>query len=419
MRQLTAFEHGWLEVGEGRDLSPFEAESLAATESALPPGCLQWGHKRVKFTQFCGVVQVDGLQVEVLPKLTPYQTEHQQRATLLTMLSCAGDLEGLDGHTAGLATSQTTLLDLFISHFARQLERQLRQGLLRDYRDIDDTLDQVRGRIDLVRQQRENLFKPQRLACRYSELITDIPVNRLLHSALLLVIHLSTSPLLAQQLRALRMRFGQVGTLAQHERGPHADQLNRMQQRYSPLVALAHLFLDGQFLDARSGRQQAFSLLFDMNRLFERYTASRLKPLARRQGLKLKEQGPRRYLGHEENGRGRLQMRPDISLRDVRGRPVVILDTKWKRIDGPDPLAALSAADLYQLSAYANAYSCDTVGLLYPEQTHLPAGECHVLTLAGSQAARITLQAIPLDGQRLNKSDLAALLGRNHAGRLA
>lgn len=410
MRQLTAFEHGWLEVGEGRELSPLEAEALAAAESAFPPGCLQWGHRRVKFTQFCGVVQVDGLQVEVLPKLTPYQTESQQRDTLLTMLSCAGDLEGVDTLGAGLATSRTTLLDLFIRHFARLLERQLQQGLLRDYRDIDDTLDQVRGRIDLVRQQRENLFKPQRLACRYSELVADIPVNRLLYSALLLVTRLSTSPLLVQQLHALRMRFGQVGTLVPHDRGPGADQLNRMQQRYAPLVALAHLFLDGQFLDARSGRQQAFSLLFDMNRLFERYTASRLRPLARRKGLRLVEQGPRRHLGHEENGKGRLLMRPDISLLDANRRPVAILDTKWKRIYGPDPLAALSAADLYQLTAYATAYGCDAVVLLYPEQMYLPAGESHVLTLDGPQSARLMLQAVPIDGQALIASHLKPLI---------
>ncbi len=416
MRQLTGYEHGWLEVGEGHDLASHEAEALAAAKDVLPPGCLQWGHRRVKFTQFCGVVQVDGLQVEVLPKLTPYQTEAQQRDTLLAMLDCAGDLEGVERLGAGLATSRTTLLDLFIRHFAHLLERQLQQGLLRDYRDIDDTLDQVRGRIDLVRQQRENLFKPQRLACRYSELVADIPVNRLLHSALRLVISLATSPMLARQLHALRMRFGEVGTLAPHERGPTAEQLNRMQSRYAPLVALANLFLDGQFLDARSGRQQAFSLLFDMNRLFERYTASRLRPLARRHGLKLMVQGPRRHLGHEESGRGRLLMRPDISLLDESRRPLVILDAKWKRIDELGPMAKLSATDLYQMAAYASAYNCGSVVLLYPEQAHLRIGQHEKMTVE-STGATLTLAAIPLDGTASGIEQLAPGVLPHHHGR--
>ncbi|MDP4557510.1 hypothetical protein Q9247_07430 [Halomonas meridiana] len=402
MRRLTAFEHGWLVVGQRGDLSHQEAEALASAEGVLPAGCLQWGHRRVKFTQFCGVLQVDGLQVEVLPKLTPYQTEIQQRDTLLTMLACAGDLEGIDTLDAGLATNRTTLLDLFIRHFAQLLERQLQQGLLRDYRDIDDTLSQVRGRIDLMRQQRENLFKPQRLACRYSELVADIPVNRLLHSALQLVISLATSPLLAQQLHSLRIRFGEVGTLAPHECGPMVEQLNRMQSRYAPLVSLAHLFLDGQFLDARSGHQQVFSLLFDMNRLFERYTANRLGPLARQQGLRLVEQRPRRHLASDKNGKGRVLMRPDITLLDKHHRPVVILDTKWKRLINQDPLSSLSAADLYQVNAYASAYGCTTVGLLYPEQTFLPAGKAYSLQLAGSVRSNVLLQSVAVDGKPMD-----------------
>ncbi len=58
--------------------------------------------------------------------------------------------------------------------------------------------------------------------------------------------------MLAQLLQSLRMRFGTVGLLATHERAPTAHELNRMQQRYAPLVVLAQLFINGQYLDARS-----------------------------------------------------------------------------------------------------------------------------------------------------------------------
>jgi len=411
LRYLTAFEHGWLEIGEAADLWPAEADALSAVEQQLPAGCLQWRRRAVKFTQFCGVVRIDGLQIEVLPKLYPHQTEVQQRSTLLNMLARAGDLEGMETISTDLATSRTTLLDLFIRHFAQLLELQLQQGMLRDYRDIEDDLDQVRGRIDVVRQQRENLFKPQRIACRFSELVADIPVNRVLHSALLLISSLATSPPLQQRLRSLRARFAGVATLARHESGPKASELNRMQRRYASAVDLAHLFLDGQFLAPRSGRRRAFSLLFDMNQLFERYTASLLRPMARRQGLRLVEQGPRRYLGYDETGRGRLLMQPDIALLDPDGLPVVILDTKWKRIDAQEPMAGLSPADIYQMSSYANAYRCRNVGLLYPEQSRLQSGEHHHLQLDGQFQAVLSLQAVPLESQQM---DLALALTSQH-----
>lgn len=397
MRQLKAFEHGWLEIGENRHLQPLEAESLAAMEHQLPPGCLEWRRQEVKFTQFCGVVKINGLQIEILPKLFPHQTEIQQRGTLLNMLARAGDLEGMEAISAGLATSQTTLLDLFIRHFAQRLERQLQQGMLRDYCDIEDNLGQVRGRIDVARQQRENLFKPQRIACRFSELVADIPVNRLLHSALQLVGILASNPMLQHRLRSLRKRFDGVATLAPHEPAPEVKDLNRMQRRYADVVDLAHLFLSGQFLDPRSGQQRAFSLLFNMNQLFERYTASVLRPIASQRGLRLVEQGPRRYFGHDEAGRGRVLMRPDIAVLDADGLPVAILDTKWKRLEGEDPLSSLSSADLYQMASYASAYRCRTAALLFPEQLGLTMAQTNRISLDTTFPALLAVQAIPIE----------------------
>lgn len=403
MKQVSAFEHGWLSIGTEGELSATEADALAAAESSLPKNCLEWGRNRVKFRQFCGVVQVQQLiQIEILPKVFPHQTPEQQRTTLIEMLDTAGDIEGLSAQQAGLAASSHRLLDVFIRHFLKLLELQLQQGLLRDYRDVDDTLDQVRGRIDLIRQQRENLFKPQRLACRFNELVVDIPVNRLLHTTLLRVASLASSPILRQKIQSMRMRFGGIGVLHKGEHLPCATDLNRMQRRYASLVELARLFIDGQYLDVRAGQKQVYSLLFDMNQLFERFVATKLRPTVRQMGLRLIEQGPRKYLGEDSTGKGRLLMRPDISLLNTLNQPVAILDTKWKLLNSDNPLASLSSADLYQLSTYASAYRCDRVMLLYPEQDGF-RGE-YRMTLNLERPVILTVVAVPLYGKSFSFS---------------
>lgn len=395
MKLISAVEHGWLTIGKEGDLSTSEANALASAERALPGNCLEWGRNRVKFRQFCGVVQIDqALQIEILPKVFAHQTPEQQRTTLIEMLDTAGDIKGLSTQQAGLGTSNHRLLDVFIRHFLKLLEAQLQQGLLRDYQDVEDTLDQVRGRIDLIRQQRENLFKPQRLACRFNELVADIPVNRILNTALLCLTDLASSPGLRQHIQSLRMRFGGIGTIQKGDHLPRADDLNRMQRRYADAVELARLFIEGQYLDARAGQQQVYSLLFDMNQLFEHFVAVKLRPTARKIGLRLMEQGPRRYLGEDDAGKGRLLMRPDISLLNAQNRLVAIMDTKWKLLDVGSPLASLSSADLYQLSAYASAYHCEQVMLLYPEQTGLTGN--HQLTLNLNKPIRLTVASVPL-----------------------
>lgn len=399
MKVISAVEHGWLSIGQHGDLTTAEADALAATEGALPNGCLEWRRNRVKFRQFCGVVQIQQLlQIEVLPKVFPHQTPEQQRTTLIEMLDTAGDVEGLLTQQASLDTRSHRLLDVFIRHFLKLLEAQLQQGLLRDYQDVEDNLNQVRGRIDLIRQQRENLFKPQRIACRFNELVVDTPVNRLLHSALLCMMSLATSPVLRQRINSMRMRFSGVGVIHKGEQLPRAEDLNRMQRRYAKVVELARLLIQGHYLDARAGQQSVYSLLFDMNQLFEHFVATKLRPFARRSGLRLMEQGPRRYLGSESTGQQRLQMRPDITLLDNMKSPVSILDAKWKLLESNNPLASLAPADMYQLSTYASAYRCEHVVLLYPEQAGFQ-GE-HRMTLNLEKPITLTVLAVPLSATR-------------------
>lgn len=411
MRQLLAYEHQWIPVGDDGSLSRQEADHLAAAEPSLPGGCLEWGRQRVKFKQFCGVVRLTGLQLEVLPKLFPYQTPAHQRETLLTLLARGGEIEALRLQSAMLDYGETTLLDTFIRHFARLLERELRQGMLQDYQEVEDNLGQVRGRIDLVRQQRENLSRPQRLACRFNELSPNIAVNRLLRTALDLLHALAHNPLLRQYIGSLRMRFAHVPHLARHEWAPRGDELNRLQRRYAPVVDLAHQFLAGQFLDVRTGQTPIFSLLFDMNRLFERYAASLLQPEVRRSGMRLVEQGPRQYLVGDSYGSERLLMRPDIALMGTSGNLVTIIDTKWKTLGYVDPMAALSTADLYQVSTYASAYGCKSVTLLYPEQQALSSHDVAEATIRLKQPFRLSVRAIPIGGERRQKGWAQGFVG--------
>ena len=325
------------------------------------------------------------------------------------MLRRAGELEGLEMDAAGLASSEATLLDIFIRHFAQLLERQLHQGMLRDYRETADNLDQVRGRIDLVRQQRENPFQPQRLACRFDELTPDILVNRLLHSAVVAAHALATSPRLKQRLGALRQRFVEIGRLDPRQTRPRSSDLGRLQRRYASVVDWANAFLDRLYPDVRSGPNRVCSLLFDMNRLFERYAARLIRPSAQALGLRLIEQGPKRYLARDESERGHLLMQPDITLTDGQDAPRAIFDAKWKLLSGNSSKTGISPADLYQMSSYASAFRCPLVTLLYPEQSGLPVDRPQRFRLDTGPSSLLHIQALPLE-DRIESDYLARML---------
>jgi 5-methylcytosine-specific restriction enzyme subunit McrC len=129
---------------------------------------------------------------------------------------------------------------------------------------------------------------------------------------------------------------------------------------------------------ALSGDQQGFSLLFPMEKLFEAYIARWLRKYLP-QHLHLTSQASSEYLCWHDSRRI-FQLRPDLLLRDRNGDAVMVLDTKWKRLEAGNRAGnyGLSQGDFYQMLAYGQTYlkGRGRLVLIYPSwagfDSHLP-----------------------------------------------
>jgi 5-methylcytosine-specific restriction enzyme subunit McrC len=139
---------------------------------------------------------------------------------------------------------------------------------------------------------------------------------------------------------------------------------------YADALAWARLILDEESPLTGTGGHRAPSLLFPMEAVFEAFVAQHLaRQLAR--PLLLKTQARSRHLvRHREQNWFRLQ--PDLLIRDS-GRDALVLDTKWKLLDGLKANGTdkygLSPGDFYQLQAYGQNYldGQGDVILIYPK----------------------------------------------------
>ena len=130
--------------------------------------------------------------------------------------------------------------------------------------------------------------------------------------------------------------------------------------------------LGERFQTTSAGSSNGFSLLFEMNTLFEEYVARSLSRALADTDLRVVSQGGRLYCLESEDRRGLFQTRPDILVK--RGDEVVqIIDTKWKRISTriDDPKQGVSQADVYQMMAYGRLYKCKHLTLMYPHHYDL------------------------------------------------
>jgi 5-methylcytosine-specific restriction enzyme subunit McrC len=329
------------------------------------------GLRAVRFRQFVGLVAIDKRQVEILPKLessTGDEPTSVMRHNLLRMLLTAHDTEV---HSPGQASSTSTAahwLDVFVAMFCRTLSEQTARGLTKEYREEQDDLYTVRGQILLDQQVTRNVVHRERIACEYDELDENNDLNQVFKLALVKMHALTMTSSTQKNLRELLVDFDRVSLRAVAGSWWGKVRLTRLNSRFRAALDLAILFLDGLSPDVTGGSTKSVSLIFDMNELFERYIGRLMRRQLNKRGLNVRLQDARHYLARWSSSTSDVFMlKPDIVVCNGQAT-LCIADTKWKRLAEQERKMGIAQADLYQMLAYAERYSCSRVLLLYPFQ---------------------------------------------------
>jgi 5-methylcytosine-specific restriction endonuclease McrBC regulatory subunit McrC len=122
----------------------------------------------------------------------------------------------------------------------------------------------------------------------------------------------------------------------------------------SVLETLARLLLATNYQTTHAGDRAGISLLFDMNLLFEKYVAALTRQAYLSSGYKLQTQGPQRCLVRDQNDQSLFHTKPDMHLHC--GEDIVVLDTKWKRLDQAQANLGITQTDIYQMHGYEQIY---------------------------------------------------------------
>lgn len=399
MESLTLIEHESLPIvlkrsrGQ-RALTLEHASALQKMEILLPPKTFTWGHNLIKFASYCEVITLGNLTLEVLPKIYGHETEPGAcRKALIKMLVIARKLKAQKGGTANIALQKYSLLDVFILHFCDQLHAELMQGMIRNYIERKENIAVLRGRLLVEQQFKHNLVHKERLFCQYDELCADNPHNQVIKYVLRLLLKISTGIAARKRLSELLMRFDAIRDVEVDLLMIDGLTFNRSSCRYEPIFNQCRWFIQGLHPDVLAGHDSCITLLFDMNRLFESYVANLFRKLAWIKEMRLREQGPQKYMVWRNDLNKQLfLMKPDMVFLDSEANILAIADAKWKMLDDREKKLGISQSDLYQMSGYAARYRINRLALVYPKQKWLQHS-CD-LQLQGTTAK---LRVIPID----------------------
>ena len=416
MSHLAVSEWGRVSVldqpGEGGFSRPQANALIAAARTHKLGGDEGTGilidhYRHLTARQMVGVIAAPGCSLEILPKIDPLEGEDSEirgavRRRLVRMLDVALGLNIGDGAAASMARQEEGLLDILIRLFADKLLAEAQRGLPRGYLSEEEDLPVLRGRLNVVRQFTAHAVRPDRLACRFDALSSDIALMQVMKACVIALRRHARGGATVRKLDELRFLMADISDVSVSALPWSAVRIDRTNRRWESLYGLARLFLkrDWQATHHALEARQGITLLFPMNDLFEAYMAALAKKALRPAGLTVETQGGRLFCLVEEGegGRNCFQTKPDMIVRRLSNpRSVVaIVDTKWKRLATAieDRKHGVSQADVYQMMSYGRLYDCPELVLLYPHHAGLGAGSLSKPYAVNNSADRLQLRTV-------------------------
>jgi 5-methylcytosine-specific restriction enzyme subunit McrC len=375
---ITVREHARLTVG------PVSAGSLDV--ASVPASAFEWlcaesvrhrgsaplvqigGRRWLRLDNYVGVLETPcGTRIEILPKHTHgLTTVVAARRVLVRMLREALDLPVRESAPSALETFDAPVSEWIIQCFLQELNALARRGLRFDYRLVEEEARFLRGRLLVARQVRQPPPRRHLFQVEHHVYDPNRPENRLIAAALAKASWATRDPgnwRLAHELGHQLADIQPSHDVAGDFRRWSSD---RLMQHYRAIRTWCELILDDRNPLSSLGQWTGLSLLFPMEKVFERYVERTLRR-SLPHSARLRTQAAGQSLCRHD-GRSVFQLRPDF-LIEYQGSTWVV-DAKWKLLDASDAANhyGLSQADFYQMFAYAHRYrsGAGELALVYP-----------------------------------------------------
>jgi len=310
----------------------------------------------LKLDNYVGVIETPcGTRIEILPKHTRAPADMATaRAVLVRMLRRCLDLPVRDVGPAAVQAFDAPISEWIIGQFLRELDALVRRGLRFDYHPVQEEVRFLRGRLQVVHQLRQPAGRAHCFQVEHHVFDADRAENLLLCTALDKVANLTHDAghwRLAHELAHLLAGVPRSRDIAGDFRRWSDD---RLMSRYRAIRSWCELILGDRTPMSALGTWVGRSLLFPMERVYERFVEACLRARLPANAT-LRTQASGQWLCRT-SVRPLFRLRPDFVIEHAGERYVV--DAKWKLLDAADVEHNhnLSQADFYQLFAYGQRY---------------------------------------------------------------
>lgn len=356
---INVFEHERIRTDRGEQRltsGQLEALQLFYGENGVPYYSLI--HHGVRFNEYVGVIQVGSTVIEVLPKADKSNETERWRNVLISMLHAVGIFDIHAPSSSDLRMRSNSILDLYFELFIKEVEYLLYRGLIKKYRKTQGNRTSLKGNIQFAKHISQNLVHQERFYVKHTTYDKQHDIHAIMYKALKLLSYINTNVRLNSRIGSLLLDFPELYDIKVTESVFDKIVFDRKTEPYRNAIEISKLILLNYHPDVTRGKNNVLALMFDMNVLWEQFVYVSLRKYKSNSTI-IASQNTKNFWKPQSGYHSK--MKPDIVLNKGT-KDCVVLDTKWKNINGYNP----SSDDLRQMFVYMKYYGAKKVGLVYP-----------------------------------------------------
>ncbi|MCC0636338.1 MULTISPECIES: McrC family protein [unclassified Clostridioides] len=362
----------WIKVGNGEnELTETEYEKLLKyldnNNDVLKSNIIDIRYKKLRFINYVGVIYFENVILEILPKLSLSNDIVKDREMLLQMLSTCNKIPIIINENIKSSLKNYNLMNFFVMYFIESMQMQIKRGIYFEYINKIDNSNVVKGKILISKYAREKNISPMKIKCEYDEYSENNFLNQVLKKACISILCRVNDNLIQNKIKKILSYFYNVDLVYINREELLDYKFYKNNDRFKDCYSLAKLILLNLSMDNSENNQDAFSILFEINILYEEYIGNLIKNIWNNEFRETYIQDKSKFLlKNEQTGKKTFNLRPDIVLYDSKYESEIIIDTKWKAIE-VDSNIFYRSSDIYQMYAYITSYeNAKRCILLYP-----------------------------------------------------
>ena len=283
------------------------------------------------------------------------------------MLAYAFQVLNEQGYKNIAAEEFENTAELCAAILAKGISTQIKRGLGKEYISKTEALSSLRGKLDISESIKTQRYLKKQMICSYDDFSVNSVMNRIIKSAVLLLLKGDISKKRKKELRKLMLFFEDVDVIDLYSVNWNM-QYNRNNQTYRLLISICYLVFKGLLQTQTDGTTKLMDFLDEqrMCRLYEKF----ILEYYRKEHPELTANASQ-IPWKLDDGFGDMLpvMQTDIML--TKGEKCLIIDAKYyaQTTQRQYDKSTLHSGNLYQIFTYVKNKEAELVG-----QPHMVSG---------------------------------------------